>query len=442
MRILMLAQFYPPDIGGEERHVRDLAANLAKRGHWVGVATIWHEGLPEREVDQGVNIFRIRGLTQRWRVLYSDAGRKHAPPFPDPGLVAALRSILASERIDLVHAHNWLLHSFLPLKRADGPRLVVSLHDLSLVCATKSAIWRGEACGGPGLAKCGRCAASHYGAAKGTVTLAGNWISSSFERRLVDCFLPVSHAIAVGSKLPGGSARYEVVPNFVRDDVAALDGEADERLEQLPREPFILFVGDLRRFKGVHVLSEAYAGLAGAPPLVLIGRKCHDTPSHWPKNVHVFHNWPHSAVMRAWSRSLAGVLPSIGPEACATVLMEAMASGRPTIASNAGGNPDIVDDNVNGLLVKPGDPRGLAAAISALAADEGLRARLAAGALQKVKAFKASNVVPRIEAVYGDVLNRKRPGAATVDRFASDSLAAGRIPLKSETKFSRDWAQG
>ena len=100
--------------------------------------------------------------------------------------------------------------------------------------------------------------------------------------------------IAVGSRLPGGPTPYEVVPNFVRDDVAALDGEADERLERLPKQPFILFVGDLRRFKGVHVLIEAYAELDGAPPLVLIGRKCHDTPTRWPKNVHVFHDWPHA----------------------------------------------------------------------------------------------------------------------------------------------------
>ena len=81
-------------IGGEERHVRDLAALLAKRGHFVGVATLWREGLPEREVDQGVPIFRMQGLTQRWRGLFVDATRTHAPPFPDPGLVASLRRII------------------------------------------------------------------------------------------------------------------------------------------------------------------------------------------------------------------------------------------------------------------------------------------------------------------------------------------------------------
>lgn len=421
MRVLLLAQFYPPNIGGEERHVRDLAATLARRGHEVSVATIWQDGLAEREIDQGVQVFRIKGLTQRWRGLFLDPARAHAPPFPDPGLLASLRRIVASERIEVVHAHNWLLHSFLPLKRADGPRLVVTLHDLSLVCATKQAICKGELCSGPHFPKCAGCAVHHYGALKGPVTLASNWTSAWFERRLVDRFLAVSNAIAVGNGLPGGPTPFEIVPNFIRDDVAALDGRADERLEGLPKEPYILFVGDLRRFKGIDVLMAAYAQLENVPPLVAIGRRCHDTPASWPKNVHVFHDWPHTAVMHAWSRSMAGVLPSVGPEACATVLMEAMACGKPMITTNIGGNPGIVDDNISGLLVEPGDEDGLARAILAMASDEGLRQRLSTGASRKVKAFMASNVVPRIEAVYRDVLARERPLVVAPTQLQSGS---------------------
>ena len=77
---------------------------------------------------------------------------------------------------------------------------------------------------------------------------------------------------------------------------------------------------------------------------------------------------------------MIGVLPSIGPEAFGIVLLEAMASGKPVIASTAGGIPDIVEDNVSGLLVRPGDPRGLAQAMGALVTDEPFRGRLAAGA--------------------------------------------------------------
>jgi glycosyltransferase involved in cell wall biosynthesis len=439
MRILMLAQFYHPTIGGEERHVRDLAAFLAKRGHQVGVATLWREGLPEVEVDQGVQIFRMRGLMQRWPGLFVDANRTHAPSFPDPALVAALRRIIAKERIEIVHAHNWLLHSFLPLKRSDGPRLVVTLHDLSLVCATKAALYHGESCSGPRPLKCSGCASRHYGALKGAVTLATNSISGWFERRLVDRFLAVSDAIAVGSGLPGGPTAFEIAPNFVRDDVATLKGPADERLEELPKEPFILFVGDLRRVKGVEVLLAAYAQLDDVPPLVLIGRKCHDAPSVWPQNVYVFHDWPHAAVMQAWSRSIAGVVPSIWPEPCATVLMEAMASGKPVIASDIGGNPEIVGHNVSGLLVQPGDQLGFAHAIKTLATDENLRRRLSEGALRRVKAFTASNVVPRIEAIYQDLLAPKHTAGATVESGGFESASPNRIHFDHDFRVRDVW---
>ena len=60
MRILMLSQFYSPIIGGEERIVQDLSVELAQRGHEVTVATLWHEGFKDYEIDQGVQIFRIR----------------------------------------------------------------------------------------------------------------------------------------------------------------------------------------------------------------------------------------------------------------------------------------------------------------------------------------------------------------------------------------------
>src|SRR5437660_74800 len=84
MRILMLAQFYPPTVGGEERHVRNLSIELAARGHDVAVATLWQEGAPALECDQGVRIHRIRGSLQRTTALFSEKERQHAPPFPDP----------------------------------------------------------------------------------------------------------------------------------------------------------------------------------------------------------------------------------------------------------------------------------------------------------------------------------------------------------------------
>ena len=160
MRILLLAQFYPPTIGGEERHVRNLAIALAERGHDVSVATLLHGNAPKQEIDQGVRIHRISGTMQRVSMLFSDNGRQYAPPFPDPELMLALRQIILAEHPDIIHAHNWIIHSVTSLK--GKAKLVSTLHDYGLVCVQKRLTHHNEDCAGPALAKCMQCASEFY----------------------------------------------------------------------------------------------------------------------------------------------------------------------------------------------------------------------------------------------------------------------------------------
>jgi glycosyltransferase involved in cell wall biosynthesis len=408
MRIVMLAQFYPPLIGGEERHVRNLSQTLAARGHRVTVATIHQHGLDAFELDGEVRVHRFRGTIQRLGIVFNDPARRYAPPFPDPELTIRIGRLVAEERADVVHAHNWLLHSYLPLKPTHGAGLVITLHDLSLVCSQKNGMRAGIPCSGPAVGKCLRCACDHYGALKGGFITASNWISGAFERKVVDKFLAVSRAIASGNRLAESGLPFEVIPNFVADDAGTAPCDNDDRVSMLPRDGFILYVGDLRRLKGVHTLIEAFGMLRNAPPLILIGRRCQDTPDALPPNVRVFESWPHNAVMQAWRMCLFGVAPSILPEACASVLIEAMASGKPTVATAVGGTPDLIDHGCNGLLVPPGDAQALCAAMSTLIGDRDLRDRMSACARSRAKGLSASAVVPRIERVYADVAKRNR----------------------------------
>ncbi|MDN5001387.1 glycosyltransferase family 4 protein [Bradyrhizobium sp. GCM10027634] len=404
MRILLLSQFYPPVIGGEERHVRNLGRALAQRGHRVSVGTFMHPKSPETEFDSAVRVHRLRGTVQRLPNLHADSERRHAPPFPDPELLLELKRLIASERPDIVHAHNWIYASYLPLRVLGGARLVVTLHDYGLVCAKKNFMHLGmHLCDGPRLAKCLPCATAHYGAVKATATVVGNLASSFLARRVVDRFIAVSHAVARHTGLTRGRAPYEVIPNFVPDDVGLL-GPEDSCLRELPENGFILFVGDMMRLKGIDVLLSAYAQLEQAPPLVLIGRRVADTPAAFPPNVRVFSNWPHSAIMHAWHRSLFGVLPSVGPEACATVIMEAMSSGKAVVATDVGGMPDLVDHGETGLLVPPCDAQALAHAMQTLLEGRALLALLGATSLARVERLKARVVVTRIEQLYRDLL--------------------------------------
>ncbi|HEY7413980.1 MAG TPA: glycosyltransferase, partial [Ktedonobacteraceae bacterium] len=126
MRILMLSQFYPPIIGGGAIHARALSVELVSRGHEVAVVTLWQPSQAEFDMDQGVRVYRIHSSMQRVPRLFRDRGRPYAPPFPDPEAALALRRIIGQEQPDIVHAHNWLVHSFLPLKAWSGARLVVT----------------------------------------------------------------------------------------------------------------------------------------------------------------------------------------------------------------------------------------------------------------------------------------------------------------------------
>ena len=114
----------------------------------------------------------------------------------------------------------------------------------------------------------------------------------------------------------------------------------------------------------------------------------------------------------------------MGPEACATVVMEAMASGKPVIATKIGGMPDLVDTGVTGLLVPPGDPAALARSIQRLLAQPEVVARMGTASLARVERLKAGSVVARIEGVYRDVLREKRANGG-----------AGRSPLWTCHKF-------
>jgi glycosyltransferase involved in cell wall biosynthesis len=406
MRIMLVAQWYPPIIGGEEGHVQGLASALTELGHSVSVVTLQQMGLPEHEVRDGVRIYRVQGLAQRLPGLFADPARRSAQPFPDPEVVASLAGIVRRERPDIVHAHNWLIHSFVPLKRWSRAKLVLTLHDYSLVCAVKNLVRNGEPCAGPALGKCLRCAGRHYGAAKAVVTVAANNTMRPIELSALDAIIPVSTSVRRWNGLADDDPRVQVIPNFVRDRPR---DQADPALvDQLPGRPYFLYVGSFARQKGILPLVNAHRRSETGVPLVLIGYPADldmDVVARGATDLTVLEGWPPAAVATAFDRSLAAVVPSTWREPCPTVVLEAMRAGKAVIASDVGGIPELVGADA-GVLVPPDDVGALSDALTALASDTDLRDRLGAAASARVGAFHVDRVVRRIEAVYSDLLAR------------------------------------
>ena len=432
MRVLMITQFYPPTIGGQERVVEDLGLELTSRGHHVAVATLQQEGLPAPGDASDVRVYPITSTARRLYRGYLDPARPHAPPVADPKAAAELRRVIELEQPDIVHGHDWLVRSFLPSKRRHGPRLVVTLHDHGLVCANKRLIRRAEACTGPGPAKCLRCAASYYGRATGPLVAIGNWTMAPPERALVDLFLPVSRAVADAARLDSHRVEHRVIPNFLPTRLANAPG--GERFPGLP-ERFVLFVGDVSADKGVEILLEAHALLDDPPPLVLMGRTMDreilaaavgperaSSPAVLAApigKVRAVGPQSHEVVLDALARCSVAVVPSVTPEAFGLAALEAMSAGRPVIASDIGGLPELISDDVDGLLVPPGDVGALRDALARVLDDKALASRIGAAAEERARDFAADRVVPRIEQAYEDVV------AAQRERMAAGATAAG-----------------
>jgi glycosyltransferase involved in cell wall biosynthesis len=401
----MLSDVYPPVVGGLEQYVRRLSQELAARGHAVAVATLAQGTAPAFERDGEVRLYRLRGALHRATWLYGDAARIQAPPLPDPLLTRGLWRVVAEEQPEVVHAHNWLVHSFLPLKRASRAKLVVTLHDFGLVCAKKSLYYQGGVCSGPAPAKCLGCASAHYGPVRGVATLGGLALMAPLERASVDLFLASGRRTAELNRLRGSSVPFEVLPNFVSDEPARPVGQAEAGyLRQLPSEPYLLFVGALGRHKGIHVLLEAYRGLVDPPPLVVIGASSTEASFDYPCGTTVLTDWPHAAVLRAWERCLFGIVPSIWADPFPTVTLEAMAAGKAVVGTSAGGLVDMIDHGVTGLLVPPADAEALRTAMAYLIAEPATRSAMGEAARRKVREFTANAVVPRLEAAYRALL--------------------------------------
>jgi glycogen(starch) synthase len=207
--------------------------------------------------------------------------------------------------------------------------------------------------------------------------------------------------------LADGPVRYDVIPNFIPDDLLRPVQDAAPRRPELGAP--IVYIGDLSADKGVPVLLEAYRGLADPPPLVLAGRRT-ALMLDLPFGAVVRAELPHADVMALMRSSRFVVVPSVWPDPCPTVVLEAMAAACPVIAASSGGIVDMVEDGVTGLLVAPGDPAALRQAMTRiLGMAEGGRALGDAGRVA-VERFTARHVVPRIEAIYGE-LTGDRPVA-------------------------------
>ena len=187
-----------------------------------------------------------------------------------------------------------------------------------------------------------------------------------------------------------GAREVRVIPSGV--DVPAVVGDPEE-------PPHVLYAGRLSPEKGVAELAEAARGL----PLVVAG----DGPlrDRLPQAL----GWvPHDELLRLYERAAVVACPS-HREGYGIACAEAMAHGRPVVASAVGGLRDLVVDGETGLLVPPGDVRALREALERLLGDAELRRRLGESARARIRDdFSWERAVSLTVTAYRDALPAPR----------------------------------
>ncbi|NYZ78318.1 glycosyltransferase family 4 protein [Candidatus Micrarchaeota archaeon] len=378
MKLLMLNPFFYPYQGGTEKHLLEVGERLAKK-HEVTVLTAKIKGTAQREKIRGVNVYR----TQAWRV--QKAPHPIPPPIPImPRLLSDLRK-LAQEN-DVVHVHN---------------RFVYGLNETSLVKKLDRKL----------------CLTLHNARPKG-IDFATDFWGQAYDRsigRIVmnrcDGVLAVSKA-TLESTLP---KKYEGVTGIAYNGVDSKlfnpknDGaEWRARLTQQGLEEgerIILTNARLVKQKGIVDLIDAMHFVRNAR-LVVFGRgpllkKLQNRAKK--KKVSAFfvtERLSDESLARLYAASDVFVLPSLW-EPFGMVLAEAMAAGKPAVGTRIGGIPEIIQNNKNGLLAPPHDPRELAHAINRVLDDDKLARRLArAGRKTAAKKFTWDNCTLAYEKFY------------------------------------------
>jgi glycosyltransferase involved in cell wall biosynthesis len=253
--------------------------------------------------------------------------------------------------------------------------------------------------------------------------LLENWLVSRAASRVV----AVSRSVADALVRRGTSPRkVTVIPNGLvaeRIDIAVAPGALDEWKKRIGWEPARRTIGVVARPKDQQVLLRALERVQTPVRLVLAGIDPSSRLAHLARAVPARHAvvcLPFTSDVRPLYELLEVVLLPSRSEGLSQGLLEAMALGKPVIASGATGNLELVSDGVDGRLVPPLAPEAWAVAIDQLLSDASLAARLGACARHTAReTFSLSHTVERTARLYEAVLTystepgTRSSGAAT-----------------------------
>lgn len=368
MRVLIVTGIFPPDIGGPATFVPQLGRALTERGWTVRVATSSDSG----EASQGqpfdiVRIPRRLPIPRRWAISVRTLGRLAADAdvvfVNGLALEAMVTNLFARKPVVMKIVgdfawersvnRGWITDDFETFQRKRYSPHIEALKSLRLWWVRRA---RRVIVPSHYLA---RWVAS-WGVVEDRIAVVHNAVDTTELRRPPLRALPANHRVATVGRLVRWKHIDRIVQVLAQIDDAGLivvgEGPERARLETLARslkvDQRVLFTGALSRAETLGVVSSS--------DLVILNSS--------------YEGFSH-------------------------VIVEALSLGVPVVATTVGGTPEILEDGVNGRMVRPMDNAGLKEAVSSLLASEEERARLAAGAVATARRFNHQQMVEDIDNV-------------------------------------------
>jgi len=364
MKILLVNKYHYVK-GGSETYYFGLADMLRQSGHEViFFAMADEQNLPCLQESYFVSNVDFNGRTSAFqklkaafRVLYSFEAKKK------------ITRLILQEKPDIVHinlVHRHLTLSIVRAVRKLGVPIVYTVHDLNAICPNHQMLVQGRICekclhGHFGGCICQRCM---KGSLLKSILAAAEAVNYKRMRIYQDIDLYITPSAFYKSLLD--RARITASPvvhmkNFLPADTVF---SADN-----PDGGYLLYHGRLSEEKGLMTLLQAVEGLKEVRLLIAGSGDMQKElekyiAAHQLETQVQFMGFQSGAALRKLvAEAKCVVLPSEWYENGPYAVMEAMAQGKPVIASRIGGLPEIVEDGVTGCLCEPFDSASLRACI-------------------------------------------------------------------------------
>lgn len=376
MKICLVSPYDFAREGGVNQHILWLAENFRALGHEVKIMAPTSADLEdEDEVGQGIPIYHVGNI------MPIKANGSVARITLSLNLSGQVKAILQREHFDVVHLHEPLMPA-LPL--------TVLAHSKSLNIGTFHAFSQSNV--------------GYY---------YGRPILRIFMGKL-DGRIAVSRpAVDFISQYFKGN--YEIIPNGI--DLSRFEREVEPLPQYNDGKLNILFVGRFtERRKGLKFLLRAFNYVKHEVPnarLIIVGKG--ETKGY---RRYLMRNGIQDVIFtgfvsdedlpRYYRTSQVFCAPSIGGESFGIVLLEAMASGLPVIASDIPGYASVLDHNKQGMLVEPKNSEAFATALIQLLVDPALQQAMGEAGKEKAAEYSWQKVSQRVLEFYGRSENRRR----------------------------------